>query len=122
MKGCDYIGIKRNITVKMRLTEEEKAALEQRMRDAATQNREGYLRKMALTGYILRLDVSEVRETLRLLSNATGNINQIAKRANENRSIYASDMIQLQEEVNNMRVQVADIMKVFGKVRQFMEL
>jgi predicted transcriptional regulator len=77
---------------------------------------------MALTGYVLRLDMSEVRETLRLLANATNNINQIAKRANETRSIYANDMIQLREEVGNLRSQVSDVMKVFGKIRKLMEL
>ena len=85
-------------------------------------NQEAYLRKMALTGYILRLDMSEVRETLRLISNATSNINQIARRANETRSIYASDMIQIREEVGNLRMQVSDIMKVFIKVHKLADL
>jgi hypothetical protein len=92
------------------------------MQDADMQNREAYLRYMALTGYILRLDTSEVREALRLLSNATNNINQLAKRANETRSIYANDMILLREEVSGMRSQVSDIMKVFRKIREMQEL
>jgi len=53
------------------------------MAAAGIRNREAYLRKMVLDGYILRLDLSEVREMTRLLSNATNNLNQIAKRANE---------------------------------------
>jgi hypothetical protein len=77
---------------------------------------------MALAGYILRLDMSEVRETLRLLANATSNINQGAHRANETRSIYASDVVQLREEVEKLRAQVSDVMKVFGKVRKLMDL
>ena len=77
---------------------------------------------MALTGYILRLDLSEVRETLRLVANAASNINQIARVANEHRSIYASDMIQLREEVGSMRKQVADVMKVFRKVHELQNL
>jgi hypothetical protein len=113
---------KRNIRIVMRLTEEEQDLLEQRMNDSGIENREAFLRKMALTGYVLRLDMSEVRETLRLLANATNNINQIAKRANETRSIYANDMIQLREEVGNLRSQVSDVMKVFGKVRKLLEL
>ena len=92
------------------------------MKETGMKNQEAYLRKMALTGYILRLDMSEVLETLRLVSNATNNINQIVKRANETRSIYASEMIQLREEVGNMRSQVSDMLKVFGKVRKLMDL
>ena len=108
--------------MKMRLTEEERDILLQRMKDAGIQNREAYLRKMALTGYILHIDLSEVRETLRLLANATNNINQIARVTNETRSMYAADMIQLQEEVGAMRKQVSDAMKVFRKVRNFLDL
>jgi hypothetical protein len=106
----------------MRLTEDENVIFKKRMRDADIKNMDAYLRKMALTGYILRLDTSEVRETLRLLGNATANINQIAARANESRSIFASDMIELQEEIYNIRSEVSDIMKVFSKVRRLMEL
>jgi hypothetical protein len=116
------MGVKRQVIIKIRLSEDEKDLLSQRMRDSGMQNREAYLRKMALTGYILRLDMSEVRETLRLLAIATNNVNQLAKRANQTRSIYAADMIQLQEEVGNMRSQVSDVMKVFSKVRKQMEL
>jgi len=92
------------------------------MREMGINNQEAYLRKIALTGYILRLDLSEVRETIRLLANATNNINQIAARANETRSIYAADMVQLREQVGYMRSQVSEIMKVFGKVRKMTDL
>jgi hypothetical protein len=92
------------------------------MQDTGIQNMSAYIRKMALTGYILRMDLSEVRETLRLVANATSNINQIAMRTNETRSIYASDMIQLREEFSNMRKQVSDALKVFWKVQKFLDL
>jgi len=113
---------KRKIRVEMRLTDDENDIFRQRMRDSGIQNRDAYLRKMALTGYVLRLDMSEVRETLRLLANATSNINQIARHTNETRSIYAADMIKLREEMGDMRMQVSEIMKVFMKVRKMMEL
>ena len=50
------------------------------------------------------------------------NFNQIAKRANETRSIYAVDVIQLRDEVGGMRSQVSDLMKVYGKIRKLLEL
>ena len=75
-----------------------------------------------MNGYILKLDLSEVRETLRLLSGATSNINQVTKMLNETRSIYASDVIKLQEEIRNMRSQVSDVMKVFRKVRKLLDI
>ena len=123
MKGCDFIAnLKRNVSILFRLTEDERELLKSRMDEAGMNNQEAYLRKMALTGYIVRLDMSEVREALRLLANATSNINQVARRANETRSIYASDMIQIREEVSNMRSQVSDLVKVFAKVRKLLDL
>ena len=113
---------KRKIRVEVRMTEDERDLLLQRMAEAKSLNMQAYFRKMALTGYILRMDMSEVREALRLMANATSNINQLAKRANETRSIYAGDMIELREEVSNLRQQVADALKVFWKVQKMLDL
>jgi hypothetical protein len=106
----------------MRLTDEEHNLLLKRMREAGIQNQDAYLRHMALSGYILRMDLSEVRETLRLIANAVSNINQIAKVANETRSIYATDVIRVHEEVADLRSQASDAMKIFSKVRKFLTL
>lgn len=113
---------KRKIRVEVRLTDDERDLLLRRMNDARITNMQSYVRNMALMGYILRMDVKEVREALRLMANATNNINQVAKRANETRSIYAADMIELREEVSNLRLQVSDALKVFGKVRKLLNL
>jgi len=122
-EGVIFIAnLKRNVSILFRLTEDERDILKNRIAGTGMRNQEAYLRKMALTGYVLRLDMSEVRETLRLISNAANNINQIARRANETRSIYASDMIQIREEVNNLRLQVSDALKLFRKVQRLMEL
>ena len=53
------------------------------MREAVTTNMGAYLRKMALDGYILRLDLPELKEMLSQLRYMGNNVNQIAKRANE---------------------------------------
>lgn len=113
---------KRNKQILVRLSDEEYDLFLQRMADAGTQNQSAFLRQMTLTGYILRLDLSEVREELRLLFNIANNVNQIAKVANETRSIYAADMIKLYEEVNNLRSQVSSVMRVFGKVRDMVSI
>jgi len=55
-------------------------------------NREAYIRKMVLDGYILHLDFSDIKELNRLLRNATNNLKQVAKRANETRSIFKDDI------------------------------
>jgi len=86
------------------------------MQEAGISNRGAYIRKMALDGYVIRVDFSEVRELLRLLRNATNNLNQVAKRANETRSIYAADIQDLQDNYELLWQSAEGIMKKLAKM------
>ena len=86
------------------------------MAAAGIANREAYIRKMVLDGYIVRLDLSDVRKMVQLLSNATSNLNQIAKRANETRNIYESDINDLQAHYEKLWVQADAILRGLAKV------
>ena len=79
-------------------------------------NREAYLRKMTLDGYVVRIDFSDVREMVRLLRNATNNLNQVAKRANETRSIYSSDIKDLQDNYEKLWQSAEVIMNKLAKM------
>jgi hypothetical protein len=61
-----------------------------------------YLRKMAIDGYHITLDLSDIRKMVRLLKNASDNINQIARRANETRSVYAADIEDLRQRYREL--------------------
>jgi len=89
---------KRPIRVVFYLNEAEQALLTEKMQTANIQNREAYIRKMVLDGYVLRLDFSDVKRMVFLLSNATNNLNQIAKRVNEGGSVFAEDVQLLRED------------------------
>ena len=85
-------------------------------------NMRAYLLKMAVNGLNIRIDLDSVRNMNRLLSNATNNINQIAKRANETGNIYSVDMEDIktqQDEIwNQQRVilrSLATIMEALQK-------
>ena len=71
---------------------------------------------MALDGYIIRVDFSDIRELVRLLRNATNNLNQVAKRANETRSIYAADIKDLQDNYEKLWAASEGIMKKIAKM------
>ena len=65
-------------------------------------NRSAFLRKMALDGYIVNLDMDDIHEMIRLLRNTTNNLNQIAKKANSGGTIYGaeiSSMLEKQDEI-----------------------
>jgi len=106
----------RNICLKVRVTEAERGLINKKMEMAQISNREAYLRKMACDGYVVRIDFADLRELVRLLSNTTNNLNQIAKRANETRSIYAADIKDLQDSYEKIRQSAESIMKKFTKL------
>ena len=92
----------RNIRIEFRVSESENNLITEKMQVANIRNREAYLRKMCLDGYVVRVDFSDVREMIRHLRNATNNLNQVAKRANETRSIYETDIKDLQDNYENL--------------------
>lgn len=51
-----------------------------------------YLRKMALDGYVINLELPELREMVSLLRRSSSNLNQIARRVNSTSRVYAEDM------------------------------
>ncbi len=83
---------KRNIMVRFRVTPEEKAMIEEKMSQVGTSNMEAYLRKMSIDGYILKLDLPELKEMISLLRRCSNNLNQIAKRMNQTGRLYSEDM------------------------------
>ena len=83
---------KRNVQIIIRVTEEERALIEEKMRQIPTLNLSAYARKMLIDGYIITLDLQEVKGHTAQLQKIGVNINQIAKRINETGRIYADDM------------------------------
>ncbi|MCL2047145.1 MAG: plasmid mobilization relaxosome protein MobC [Defluviitaleaceae bacterium] len=79
-------------------------------------NREAYLRKTSLDGYIVRIDFSDVREMVRLLRINSNNLNQVAKRSNETRSIYAADIKDLQDNYEKLWKSAEIILKKLTKL------
>lgn len=83
---------KHNIPIMFWVTEQERELIEQRMEQIGTANMSAYLRKIAIDGYILKLDLPELKEMLSLLRRSSNNLNQIAKRVNETGRVYDADI------------------------------
>ena len=86
---------KRNVQIIVRVTEDERTLIEEKMKQIPTMNLSAYYRKMLINGYIIILDVQEVKEHTAQLQKIGGNLNQITKRINETRRIYDNDMDEL---------------------------
>ena len=83
---------KREIMLRFRVTPEERSMIENRMKQLGTTNMAAYLRKIAIDGYVVKLDLPELREMVSLLRRTSNNVNQIAKRANETGRVYDADI------------------------------
>ena len=81
-------GRKRKVQIKFYVTEEERALIEQKMKLVPTRNMAAYLRKIAIDGYIIQTDHSDIKAMTAEIQKIGVNINQIAKRVNATGSVY----------------------------------
>ena len=78
--------------IEVRLTAQEKELIRERMKKVPTNNMSAFIRKMALNGYIVVLDLSDMKEVLHLLRKYGNNMNQYAKKANTTGKVYQEDI------------------------------
>ena len=83
---------RRSIKVSVRFNEAEHELLKKRMTVAGTGNQEAFIRKLALDGLVVKLDVPELKEMISLLRYSGNNINQIANRLHETGRTYEADI------------------------------
>lgn len=83
---------KRDVQLNFRVSPEELAMIEQKMAQLGTKNREAYLRKMALDGYVVRLELPELKELVSLMRYSSNNLNQLTRRVHETGRIYDADL------------------------------
>lgn len=85
----------RPVQVKFRVTPEERKMIDRRMEQAGISNMAAYLRKMAIDGYVVKLELPELRDFISLLRRTSNNFNQIARRVNSTDRIYADDIAEM---------------------------
>ncbi len=93
---------KRDCTKLLLLSQDEIDRIHAKMEEAGIRNMSAYLRKMALDGICVKLELEDVRELISLLRRCSNNLNQYAKRANETGSIYAADIEDLQKRMDEI--------------------
>lgn len=93
---------KRNIQLKIWLTEEERRLIDEKMKLLPTSQIGAYIRKMAIDGYIIYTDTANIKEMNKELRTIGRNINQIAKRVNSTGDIYRGDITELRERLGEI--------------------
>ena len=91
----------RNERLEIKLTVEEKAIFEEKRKLAKCRNMSHFIRKCVLEKEIYQVDLEPFRDLQGLLSNATNNINQIAKRVNSAGVIYKEDISDIKKEIEH---------------------
>lgn len=87
----------RNIVKIIRMTPDELQAIQQKMQQFGTNNFSAFVRKMAIDGYVIKLELPELKELVPLLRYSSNNLNQLTKRVHETGRIYDADLEDLRQ-------------------------
>ena len=87
---------KKDEMIMIRVSPSDKARIRKKMEELGTNNMSAYIRKMAMDGYCVNLDLTDVNEMVHLLRQCSNNLNQYAKKAHQTSSIYEEDIRDLQ--------------------------
>lgn len=107
----------RNKGVYFLANESEVARMKEKMEQFGIKSMGAYLRKMALDGYCVRLDLEELREMIRLLRICSNNLNQYAKKANEAGTVYAEDILDLQNRMDEIWKTSKEVLKRLASIQ-----
>ncbi len=107
---------KREVQIHFRVTQEEAAQIRKRIEQSGIKREAAYFRKMALNGYIIQMDLTDVKEMIRLLRINANNLNQYAKKANECGSVYLEDIRDLQEQQKGLWDEMRKILKMLSSL------
>lgn len=106
--------LRRTIPLMFYVTPEERDQIEAKMAQLGTNNMSAYLRKIAIDGYVVQLDLPELREMVSLLRRSSNNLNQLARRANETGRIYPEDLAGIRQNQAQLWESAKEILRVLS--------
>lgn len=108
---------RRDQDVHLLASKEEVQRIHEKMDELGIRSMGAYLRKMALDGYCINLDLQDVKELVSLLRRCSNNLNQYAKRANETGNIYESDIRDLQERLEEIWTDMKEVLVCLSSIQ-----
>ena len=106
----------RDVQFHFMVSGQEAEQIRERMAQAGIVNLSAYLRKMAVDGYIIHLDMSDIQEMIRLLRICSNNLNQYDRRANETGSVYAADVEDLRARLDSLWDDMDKLLRGFANI------
>ena len=107
---------KKTVRVEFVMSEQDAELVKGRMAELGITNLSAYLRKMAVDGYIIHLDMGDIQEMVRLLRICSNNLNQYAKRANETGSVYAAEVEDLRTRLDGLWDGMDKLLRGFANI------
>ena len=107
---------KRDVQLNFRVSSAELAAIEDKMAALGIFNREAYLRKMALDGYVVKLELPELKELVSLLRRSSNNLNQLTRRVHETGRVYDADLEDISQRQEQLWEGVREILTQLSKL------
>lgn len=109
--------IERSKRIELRVTAEELRQIHEHMQETGISSLTAYMIRMAIHGYVIKMDLSDLKELLRLMQISGNNLDQYAKKANETGSIYHEDI----EELRTAQKEILqELRKVLEKLTAIM--
>ena len=108
---------RRNVLLRFRVTLEEKEMISQKMAAVGTSNMAAYLRKMAIDGMIVNLDLPELRELLSLLRRSSNNLNQLTRRVHETGRVYDADLEDIRQNQEKLWKAASEVLSSLAAIR-----
>ncbi len=102
---------KHNIHCSFKATEEEMDIIQQKMKAFGITNQSAFIRAMTLNGYVLKLDLPELHQTVRLMGSMSNNVNQIARRLHEGGSVYETEIDEIKENQSELQAMLNRILQ-----------
>ncbi len=109
--------LEREVQLKFRVTPAERALIEQKMSQLGTTNMAAYLRKMAIDGLVINLELPELRELISLLRRSSNNLNQLTRRVHETGRFYDADLEELRQSYDKLWDMAQKILTSLAKIR-----
>lgn len=105
----------RSVPINVWVRPDELELIRERMAEAGIQNMSAYMRKMALNGFVLHVDLSDIRELVSLQRRCANNLNQVAVHANTY-GIYPSEIAALQKDYADLWEPLSELLKKLSAV------
>lgn len=91
--------------------------IQTKMEQIGTDNLSAYLRKMAIDGMVVNLELPELREMISLLRRSSNNLNQLTKRVHETHRIYDADLEDIRQGYDGLWEAAQKILTSLAKIQ-----